>query len=149
EIISLHTNRFQTTDQLAMETLASQVAIAIENARLWEQAQKRLLEQHIVHQIGQDLTSILQYKELVNAVVQHMTRALDTGICLLTSYDGETGQLIVEAEYRVGDVANHPLPRLLGQPPGLNERMVIAHAIQTRRPVITYRGGRDIGTDQQ
>src|SRR5262249_44434762 len=28
-------------------------------------------------------------------------------------------------------------------------RMVIAHAVQTRRPVITYRGGRDIGSDQQ
>src|SRR5258708_27043452 len=101
-------NGIKIADEMALETLAAQVSIAIENARLWNQAQRRLLEQGIVHQIGQDLTSILDYNELVSAVVQHMTRALDTSVCVLTAFDAETGRHRGEAEYRIGDMARNP-----------------------------------------
>src|SRR5258708_22679589 len=118
EAIANRPNGFVKTDEMALETLGAQVSIAIENARLWNQAQRRLLEQGIVHQIGQDLTSILDYNELVNAVVQHMTRALDTSVCVLTAFDAETGRHSVEAEYRIGEMARnpeqYPLPSYVG-----------------------------------
>jgi GAF domain-containing protein/anti-sigma regulatory factor (Ser/Thr protein kinase) len=136
-------NAFQETDHVAMETLASQVSIVIENARLWNQAQRRLLEQDIVHQIGQDLTSILDYNELVNAVVQHMTRALDTSLCLLILYDAETGRLTVDAEYRTASMTQHTLPPFIGQPLGAVERAIILRAIQSRRQNVLYRDGQD------
>ena len=116
---------------MALETLAAQVSIAIENARLWNQAQRRLLEQGIVHQIGQDLTSILDYNELVSAVVQHMTRAMDTSLCILTSYDGENNKHSVEAEYRVGELTRnpdrYPLPPFMGQPLAEHEQSLVDH----------------------
>jgi len=149
EAIATRPNAFQKTDHMAMETLAAQVSILIENARLWNQAQRRLLEQSIVHQIGQDLTSILDYNELVNAVVQHVTRALDTSLCLLTSYDPETGHIAVEAEYRTAEMQNHPLPLFLGQPLGTDERAIITQAVQSRRQVITYREGVDVTPEQR
>ncbi|MCC7447449.1 MAG: GAF domain-containing protein [Anaerolineae bacterium] len=149
EAIATRPNAFQKTDHMAMETLAAQVSILIENARLWNQAQRRLLEQSIVHQIGQDLTSILDYNELVNAVVQHVTRALDTSLCLLTSYDPETGHIAVEAEYRTAEMQNHPLPPFMGQPLGADERGIITQAVQSRRQVIAYREGADTAAQRQ
>jgi GAF domain-containing protein len=139
---------FQETDRMAMQTLATQVSVAIENARLWNQAQRRLLEQGIVHQIGQDLTAILDYNDLVNAVVKHMTRALDTSLALLTSYDSDTGQLAVEAEYHAPSLRTGT-GRLsfLGQPLGSYERSIIARAIQTRRQIIIYRTGSGFQSD--
>jgi GAF domain-containing protein/anti-sigma regulatory factor (Ser/Thr protein kinase) len=143
EAVSMRPNAFQKTDQMAMETLSAQVSIVIENARLWNQAQRRLLEQSIVHQIGQDLTSILDYSELVNAVVQHMTRALDTSLCLLTTYDVETGQLTIDAEYRTSDMPKDVLPPFLGRPLDPSLQNSILRAIQTRRQIILYAEGAD------
>ncbi len=139
ETLVPRSNGFAQSDQMSLETLAAQVSVAIENARLWNQAQRRLLEQGIVHQIGQDLTSILDYGELVNAVVRHMTHALDTSLCLLVGYDSETGQLAVEAEYRTPEVAKHAVPPFLGQPLNAGERATIASAIRSRRQVLLYR----------
>ena len=146
-------NNFGKTDQFALETLAAQVSIAIENARLWNQAQRRLLEQGIVHQIGQDLTSTLDYNELVNAVVQHMTRALDVSICILSSYDPESGKHAIEAEYRIGELTRNPdeysLPPYMGLPIGQHDQMLIDGAILTRRPVLLYRDGPGASSKQQ
>jgi len=138
EIISLRIDSFQEADRTALETLATQVSTVTENARLWDQAQRRLLEQSIVHQIGQDLSSILDYSELVSAIVRHMTRALDTAMCWLVSYSPEDAEILVEGEYRAAEVVNHPMPRVIGQPPGDVERALIMRAIETRRQVIVY-----------
>jgi GAF domain-containing protein len=146
-------NIFVKTDQFALETLAAQVSIAIENARLWNQAQRRLLEQGIVHQIGQDLTATLDYTELVNAVVQHMTRALDTSICILTSYDADQNKHTVEAEYRINELSRGPdqdkLPTFFGQAIGPHEQALIDGAVLTRRQVLLYRDGPGTSSKQQ
>jgi len=135
-----HPRKLDQTDSLALETLAAQVSIAIENARLWDQARRRLLEQGIVHQIGQDLTAILDYNELVNAIVKHMTRALDTALCLLASYNAETGEITYEAEYRLPELPETTATALFnGQKIGDNEQALIVRAINTRRQVIVTR----------
>ncbi len=153
EVTSTQHRAFGDMDQLGLETLAAQVSIAIENARLWNQAQRRLLEQSTVHQIGQDLTAILDYNELVNAVVQHLTRALDTAICLLTSYDAERGTHQVEAEFRVGELTRNPekyrLQPFLGQAIGSHEQSLIDGAVLTRRPVLVYRDAPGITNEQE
>ncbi|MHB8748578.1 MAG: GAF domain-containing protein [Aggregatilineales bacterium] len=138
EIVSSHINDFQEADRTALETLATQISTAIENARLWDQAQRRLLEQGIVHQIGQDLTSILEYDELISAVVRHMTRALDTALCLLVSYDLHQNQMAIEAEYRAPDQVSQLGPRRVGQLPDTIERTLIDRAINSRRPAFYY-----------
>lgn len=147
EIVSSRVGAFRDPDTTAMETLSTQISTVIENARLWDQAQRRLLEQEIVHQIGQDLTSILDFGDLVNAVVRHMTRALDTALCLLVSYSSDTGQLVIEAEYRTPEIANqpdHPILKLLDQPPNDAERALVAKALSSRRQVLRYAGDADI-----
>lgn len=139
EAYSTKVNGFRTADCIALETLAAQVSIAIENARLWDQARRRLLEQGIVYQISRDLSAILDYRELVNAIVKHMGRALDAGWCLLVSYERARGRLTVEAEYRLPELPENLLPTLIGQTPAFIQYSSIERAIQTQRHVIvTY-----------
>ena len=141
EIYSSHPNDFREADRTALETLATQTSTAIENARLWDQAQRRLLEQSIVHQIGQDLTAILDYNELVNAVVRHMNRALDTSTCVLVAPDADQSPLLmtIQAEYRLSDLAAISPARRAGQKPEAIENTLIDHIVTTRRPSFYYR----------
>ena len=140
EVIVPRAHALDRADALALETLAAQVSVAIENARLWEQARRRLLEQSIVHQIGQDLTAILDYSDLVSAVVRHLTRALDSGMCLLVGHDPESGQISIEAEYRQHELTNASLPSFIGNRLGRDDRAMITQVIRSRRLMIRSRG---------
>ena len=101
ELLGLEPKAFDTTDMIAMESLAAQISVAVDNARLYDQARRRLLEQSIVHQIGQDLIAILEYNELVRAVAQHMARALDSSSCSVAIYDVNRERIRIEADYRI------------------------------------------------
>jgi GAF domain-containing protein len=138
ELASTQENAFNETDLLAMESLAVQVSIALDNAQLYNQAQRRLLEQGIVHQIGQDLTAILDYQELMRAVVRHMTRALDTSSCLVALYDPVRERIQVEADYRLPGTEKTETALRVGGSYPLAKFHAARQAIFGRKVVITY-----------
>jgi GAF domain-containing protein len=146
ELLGLEENAFSETDLLAMESLAAQVSIAIDNARLYNQAQRRLLEQGIVHQIGQDLTSILSYNELVQAVARHMTRALDTSACMVFLYDSLRDRLRLEAAYYLPGTENTASALKIGGSYHVNHQVSLARSIQSRRPLAAYAHGSEATT---
>jgi signal transduction histidine kinase/putative methionine-R-sulfoxide reductase with GAF domain len=135
---STQLNAFSDLERDALETLATQVSIALENARLYNQAQRRLLEQSIVHQIGQDLTAILNYGELVQTMVKHMNRALDSSCCLMATYHPQTNQVTVEAEYHAPDFKPATATPTTGQRLAPDEYFVFNEAIRLRQPVTAY-----------
>ncbi len=137
-LLSMHINAFSDTDQDALETLATQVSIALENARLYQQMQRRLLEQSVVYQIGQDLTAILNLSELCNAVVQHMNRALNTSACMVELYEEQHRTIRVEADYRATYHRDAEGPVLTGAYLALDEHYAVAEAIRSRQPVVVY-----------
>ncbi len=103
---------FDSIDREAMESLASQAAIAIENARLYQELQKRLQEQSIVYQIGQDINSILDIRSLTETLVYQVANAInaDATIVMLYSIDGE--DLNVQASYGLDDMSEIALEAL-------------------------------------
>ena len=139
DVASAQLNAFTDLERDALETLARQVSIAIENARLYNQAQRRLLEQSIVHQIGQDLTAILNYTELLQTMVQHMNRALNTSGCRVSLYQPESNAVIVEADYRAPHFqAQNRSPLITGELLPLDTQHAIAETIRTKRPITVY-----------
>lgn len=140
---------FGDADRVLMENLAAQISSALENARLYNQAQKRLLEQGIVQQIGQDLTAILDYQELLQAVARHMARALDTSSCLVGLYSPEEDAIRIEADYSINE-RTHDTHELLniGQILPLSKRPAMRQAITTRKSVIVYRDDPNSNPDQ-
>jgi signal transduction histidine kinase len=139
QILSAQLNAFGDLERDALETLATQVSIALENARHYDQAQRRLMEQSIVHQIGQNLTSILDYTELAHAVVEHMNRALNTSNCLVGLFEPQHNALRVEADYRAPHHRNDTAMLMTGELLSLDTHYAMTEAIHTRHPVTVYR----------
>jgi GAF domain-containing protein len=106
DVISEDVAAFDETDRKAVETLAAQIAIAIENARLYEEAQRRLLEQGIVYQIGQDLIAILDVHDLARTVVRHMAPAMATTGCLIQLYNAEDDKMTVIARHSIEEASS-------------------------------------------
>ena len=83
--------------------LATQAAIALHNAQLYQQAQSRLNELSVLYTIGQQATSILDLKQLGEELTREMARALHTRFCALNVFEPEIDQMNVIAEYTAGE----------------------------------------------
>jgi signal transduction histidine kinase len=137
-LFSTDLNAFSDLERDGLETLATQLVIALENAQLYYQVQRRLHEQTVVHQIGQDLTAILDYRELSKALVQHMNRALNTSACVVGLYEQEHNTVKVEADYRAPHHHDANGPLLTGQSLRMSDCYAMTQAIITRQLVTVY-----------
>ncbi len=149
ELLGLAPNAFKKTDLIALESLSSQISIAIDNAKLYNQAQRRLLEQGIVHQIGQDLIAILEYDELVQAVARHMSRALDTSACSVAIYDPIRERIRIEADYRLPGTEDRTSTLHVGTSYQLAKFHAAREVLNTRRVVTTYLNDPDTPAPRQ
>lgn len=137
-LVSTAADAFSEIERDALETLATQVSTALENAQLYHQAQRRLVEQGVVHQIGQDLTAILNYSDLPDVMVAHMNRALNTSRCQVALYMPEHDAVRVEADFRAPHNHDPDDSGRAGQRLRLADHVAIASAIRARQPVTVY-----------
>ncbi|MEB2286962.1 MAG: GAF domain-containing protein [Anaerolineae bacterium] len=137
-LVSTAAGAFSEIERDALETLSTQMSTALENAQFYHQAQRRLVEQGVVHQIGQDLTAILNYSDLPQVMVAHMNRALNTSRCQVALYMPEHDAVRVEADFSAPRLGAARDPGRTGQLLRLADRAAIASAIRARQPVTIY-----------
>jgi GAF domain-containing protein len=103
-------NAFDETDLVAMETLADQIAIALENARLYEEAQRELAERKraeetlrrrnrelaLLNRASQAFTSTLDLDQVLVNVLEEIRRLLDVSASSVWLIDRETGELVCQ-----------------------------------------------------
>jgi PAS domain S-box-containing protein len=65
-------------EQMLVKQVADQLSLALENARLFQETQKRAEELAILNELGQELTSQLDLKSIAAAVYKHSSRLMDT-----------------------------------------------------------------------
>ncbi len=63
---------FNASDLQLLETLATQIATAIENARLYSQKEERLVEITMLHNLGLALNSSLDLKTIISQIIDSM-----------------------------------------------------------------------------
>jgi len=107
-----------------LQTLAGQAAIAIKNARLYQELQKKVSQLEAVHDISKELMAEHDTNVLLQKIVTKATELLDASNGMIFLYDEERKLLTVAA-----DNVNLGQPMLLGE--GLAGRVA-----QTRRPMI-------------
>ncbi|MFQ5610949.1 MAG: response regulator [Anaerolineae bacterium] len=78
-------------DRLA--AFAGQAAIAIENARLYDQIRQRVDELTTLNMISQVITSTLDWKKALTIITEHTTRLLDVEATSLVLHDETTDDL--------------------------------------------------------
>jgi signal transduction histidine kinase len=77
------------------QTIAQQAAVAIENAHLFQEGERRIAELSTLNEIGQNLSSALDLKELLEIVHQQVRRLFDTTNFYIALYDQQAKEWMV------------------------------------------------------
>jgi PAS domain S-box-containing protein len=102
EVASLERQAFRSTHLEFLRQIASQIATAIENAQLFEEANERLREFSIVAEVSKSVTSSLNVDEVLDHIVKVAAKALDARVCTLQfveNHEPPTQAVISAAEW--------------------------------------------------
>jgi GAF domain-containing protein/anti-sigma regulatory factor (Ser/Thr protein kinase) len=113
DIQDLETGAFDDEDVKAMETLADQLAIAIDNARLYEETQRRMAELTAVHETSLRVGSSLDTKSVLDTVAHNALQLVDADNVRIFLHDARDGNLTFGTAFRRGEQSSTSLQ---GQP---------------------------------
>jgi PAS domain S-box-containing protein len=92
-------SQFSTQDAQRLQTLANAAAIALENVRLHAETQARLQEQMTLRQVGAAISSTLDLGTVLSLIAEQMGQIVDVTSVYILSYEPETTNVTVLAEY--------------------------------------------------
>lgn len=107
-LLSDEVDQFTGTDEMMMRQFGAHVAVAIENARLFEHERQYTSTLETLAEIGREFASILNLDELLRRIVNLTKRLIDYrsfGILLLNE---DTNELELKVAVRFGEHATEP-----------------------------------------
>ena len=93
-IAFLEPHTFSEEELRVLSLLADQAAIAIENARLYEEAQRRLQEMSLLNEINSILTSTLDLEDMLTSFMQGVCQAMGVEAGSLFLLDEEREEMV-------------------------------------------------------
>ena len=96
DVQSTELNAFDESDLFTLQTLASQAGIAIENARLYEETERRGEEMTSVYNISVATTSTLSLDEVLRSVCEQVSRLMEVSSFYIALYDADREELSFE-----------------------------------------------------
>jgi signal transduction histidine kinase len=115
DLQSIQLNAFDRYHVSALETLADQLAIAIENARLYDEINQHIKELKSLNEIGQAITSTLNLEKTLKLVTDHTTRLMNVAAASVALRDDDMGEVWFAAASGEGSQAVIGLRLALGQ----------------------------------
>jgi GAF domain-containing protein/CheY-like chemotaxis protein len=116
-----------------LETLASNMGVAIQNARLFEAEQDRVAELQIINSIQQGLAAELDFQAIVDLVGDKLREILHSGDIGIRWYDSKANLLVPMYDYEHGRRLNSLRPSRPGEDGAWN----IWHIMRkTKKPVV-------------
>src|SRR5262249_40300888 len=89
DIQSRHLDYFTRDQQNILTLLASRLAVAIENARLFQQVRSQAETLLLLNEVSRETSSILEVEELLRRAAEQIKRVIDYQILSLMLYDDE------------------------------------------------------------
>ena len=86
-------NRYSENDVRLVSTLASSLAVSLQNARLFEAEKQRVAELQIINSVQQGLSSRLDYQGIIDLVGDKIGQIFDAQVVTISLYDSETGMV--------------------------------------------------------
>jgi GAF domain-containing protein/CheY-like chemotaxis protein len=128
--------RFRETDASLLATIAANVGVAIQNARLYQEAHRRGDEMAVLAEVGQEISATLETQVLLDRIGErvHTLLGAETTALFLGDADGRTFRAI----FALGAVADQVKAETI-----LAGEGVIGGVIQSRKPEFVN----DIGAD--
>ncbi len=121
-------NVYNEQDLALFSTIAAQAAIAIDNARLFQERERRITELAILNEISTALSSALDLDRLLETVHQQVSRVFDTTNFYIATYEADVEEWTLAFQIERGE----------RQPPTRNKLGVglTSHIIRTRKPIL-------------
>src|SRR5213082_3351183 len=89
DIQSRHSDYFTKDQQNILTLLASRLAVAIENARLFERVRSQAETLLVLNEVSREMSSILDVEELLRRAAEQVKRVIDYQILSILLYDEE------------------------------------------------------------
>lgn len=121
-------NRYGENDVRLLSTLASSLAGALQNARLFEAERQRAAELAIINSVQQGLASRLDFQGIIDLVGNKIQEVFDVHCVTIYLYNSEHNLLIPSFAIERG--------KHIGQEPFAPEHGLTAHVLHTRQPVV-------------
>jgi GAF domain-containing protein len=139
DVQSDQASAFGDTDLFLLQALAEQVAIAVQNARLHLNTQRRLHEQTILYETSAAISANLDADTVLRTIAVKMAQAVAAGGCTICQWDPEGDVITSVADHVAAGSQNPPRTwRTAGQPVAVKDDPVARQVLQTHRPVLTY-----------
>ena len=106
---------FDAQDQAAMEIVADQLAIALENARLYQDTMRRVKEVTALYEVGRGLIRTMDLDQLLEEVLETLRRSAGYTNCAVLLADPATEELYVRAAKGYRDEVVQGLRLRIGQ----------------------------------
>ncbi len=96
-------NAFSASDRRLLETLASSMSIALENARLFDETQQRNTELAIINSVQEGLASKLDLQAICELIGEKVREVFHVQVIDFVTYDPETNLISMPYSYERGD----------------------------------------------
>ena len=120
---------FTADHQRLLELIASRMAVAIENARLYTRVSRQAQTLTVLHEISREITSILDPDDLLERIGVLLKRVIDFQMFTILLWNENTGQLEHRFSTRYGERITRERTVQLGQG-------IIGHAAGDRTPIL-------------
>ncbi len=127
-VLSTRLNAFTAPDERLLVLFANQVATAMENARLFDEARRRADRLAVLNRIASVVSQTLNLDELLEVIYQEVTATFKTDACFIALYDAARDEL----DYRIQvDQGVRAAPRRQSLTAGFS-----AEVIKTQKPLL-------------
>jgi GAF domain-containing protein len=98
EASSSYADAFSADDERLFTTVARQLAVAIENARLYQETERRLAEVSTLYQLARQVNTSLDVQDRLNSIVWSLKQAMGCRSCSIALLDPINDVLEIRAE---------------------------------------------------
>ncbi len=133
---SARRHAFSEADRRFLESIAGQFAVALENAQLYAQTERRLAEQTVLYECGQDLLAARNMETAVAIVSERMVRYLKATAMCYYIYDEASHTAQTTYEYFTPEASEQERQSVIGQSWDVSDYPKTAHALRTRTPCV-------------
>lgn len=136
-LASTREGMFGETEVSFLERLGRRAAVALDNARLFRQAEQMADDMTLLYTASRAITSTLEQDAMLQRIAQAITVTLECSSAVMFNYQADVGELEVRTVYRLGTA--HDAQEVL---PELNERIPVTVfpamelAVEQEHPVV-------------
>ena len=120
--------KWSQDEQLLVKQVADQLSLALENAQLFQETQSRAEELVILNELGKELATKLDPKQIAEAVYKYTSRLMDTRFFLVALYDEKNSVKLFPVYYQNGIQVQIPSSKVTGS-------SFTDYIIQNKKPV--------------